>query len=144
MYQNIGEFYDNECAEEDRLSSQAGQVEYITTMRYLLKCCPPKCRILDACAGTGIYAFKLAEYGYEVTAGDLIESNVEKMRRQNAAVPLLSEISQTDIRDLSRFENERFKVKHYLCYSAPLSMPNKSNEVYFLCPETENKGVLCP
>jgi SAM-dependent methyltransferase len=110
MYQNIEEFYNTECAEEERLASQAGQVEYMTTMRYLLKCCPPKSRILDACAGTGIYAFKLAELGYEVVASDLVKANVEKMRRLNTADPLLAEICQTDILDLSRFENESFDI----------------------------------
>lgn len=46
------------------------------TTRYLDKIINPNSKILDACAGTVIYAFYLAENGHKVTAGDLIEKNV--------------------------------------------------------------------
>ena len=76
---DIFDFYRTECDESGRLSSQAGKIEFLTTMNYIKKVSAKGCKILDACAGTGIYAFPLAECGYEVTAGDLIDVNVKEI-----------------------------------------------------------------
>ncbi|MDD4264735.1 MAG: hypothetical protein PHI65_09755 [Firmicutes bacterium] len=47
--------------EERRLSvDKAHLVEYLTTVRYFEKLFPRGAKILDACAGTGIYSFYLA------------------------------------------------------------------------------------
>ncbi|TCL58073.1 methyltransferase family protein [Kineothrix alysoides] len=110
MYQNIDEFYNNECLEEERLNSGIGQIEYITTMKYMKSLCPPNSNILDACAGAGKYAFQLAQLGHNVTAGDLVEINVEKIKEQNKKVNSLIEIYQGSILDLSRFKEESFDV----------------------------------
>ena len=47
----IQQFYHTECDESKRLSSQAGQIEYITTMKYLKMYCKENLSVLDACAG---------------------------------------------------------------------------------------------
>ena len=65
------EEYYNSRDEETRLSSQHGQVEYLTTMKYihecLSNCVSPS--ILEVGAGTGRYSIALAKEGYSVTAG---------------------------------------------------------------------------
>jgi SAM-dependent methyltransferase len=72
------------------------------------KTLPKKCRILDACAGTGIYAFALAEKGHEVVAGDLLGVNVDQMRKRQAENHLLEQIYAGNILDLSQFEGGSF------------------------------------
>lgn len=44
-------------------------------MHYLKKFIKKGSVILDGCAGTGNYAFPLAESGYEVVAGDVVPAN---------------------------------------------------------------------
>lgn len=67
----IQKFYQSECDESKRLISQSGQIEYITTMKYLGMYCKENMSVLDACAGGGIYSFPLADLGCQVFAGDL-------------------------------------------------------------------------
>lgn len=107
---DIFDFYRTVCNESERLCSQAGTIEFSTTMHYIKKVSPKGCKILDACSGTGIYAFPLAECGFEVTAGDLIDVNVEKIEKQQMQTPILKEIYKSSILDLSRFGDESFDV----------------------------------
>ena len=76
----INEFY-NEYDEEGRLLSRHGQVEYLTTMKYIKECLlsfsEPK--ILEVGAGTGRYSVTLAKDGYSVTAVELVPHNLEKL-----------------------------------------------------------------
>lgn len=58
--EEIQKFYNEDNDESQRLSSQSGQIEYITTMKYLKKYCKKGMSVLDACAGGGIYSFPLA------------------------------------------------------------------------------------
>lgn len=67
----VVESYEN-YREEDRLTTnQARRIEFITTTRVFDEVIPSGCKILDCAAGTGIYAFWLADQGHDVTATDL-------------------------------------------------------------------------
>ena len=59
--EEIQKFYTEDCNESQRLISQSGQIEYITTMKYLEKYCRQNMSVLDACAGCGIYSFPIAD-----------------------------------------------------------------------------------
>lgn len=74
---NIQDFY--ESNDEDLRLKRTGvkNIEFLITLKYLEKISTNKSRILDACAATGVYAFYLASKGYDVTARDLVECNVE-------------------------------------------------------------------
>ena len=77
----LEEFY-NAYDEEGRLLSRHGQVEYLTTMKYIHDFLggAKQVRILEVGAGTGRYSIALAREGYEVTAVELVEHNLEKLR----------------------------------------------------------------
>ena len=57
--------------EEGRLLSKHGQVEYITTQKYIHACANAigAKRILEIGAGTGRYSVPLSKEGFDVTAG---------------------------------------------------------------------------
>ena len=79
---NYLEEYYNSYDEEGRLLSRHGQVEYLTTMKYIEECLEGISNpgILEVGAGTGRYSVTLAKQGLQVTAVELIEHNLEILR----------------------------------------------------------------
>ena len=63
--------------EDNRLCSQHGSVEYLTTMRYVQMYLKPGMRVLEIGAATGRYSHSLARQGYQVDAVELIAHNIE-------------------------------------------------------------------
>ena len=111
MQEELDSYYGAICSEDTRLlRDRAHSVEYFTTIRTLDRLIPPGSTILDACAGTGPYAFYLAANGHFVTAGDLMQCHVDTMKIKQAEKPLLTEIFQGSILDLSRFPDASFDV----------------------------------
>ena len=76
------EDYYNNYDEEGRLLSRHGQVEYLTTMKYIQDCLAQLSEptILEVGAGTGRYSVTLAKQGYRVTAVELIFQNLELLK----------------------------------------------------------------
>ena len=79
---NYLEEYYNSFNEEERLLSRHGQVEYLTTMKYIHQYLAGMTgpEILEVGAGTGRYSVTLAREGYRVTAVELIARNLEILR----------------------------------------------------------------
>ena len=79
---NYLEEYYNSYNEEGRLLSQHGQVEYLTTMKYIDESLAgidiPT--ILEIGAGTGRYSVTLAKRGLRVTALELVAHNLDVLR----------------------------------------------------------------
>lgn len=104
------EYYNN-YNEEERLTSQHGQVEYITTQKYihefLNKLTKPK--ILEVGAGTGRYSIALAKEGYSVTAIELVEHNIDILKSKlKGNEPI--EVFQGNALDLSKFNDNTFDI----------------------------------
>ena len=72
----ILENYYNEWNEDDRLLSRFGQVEFLTTIRFVEKYLKPGMKILEVGAGTGRYSHYFARKGYTVDAVELVERNI--------------------------------------------------------------------
>ncbi len=107
--EKLSTYYTEEHKEQNRISTgRAGSVERLTTLRYLNSLIPKGAAVLDACAGYGVYAFELAGSGYIVTAGDLVANHVAAMREKQAENPILHDIYNGNICDLSRFGDGSF------------------------------------
>ena len=105
------EEYYNSYNEEGRLLSQHGQVEYLTTMKYIRECLSEisEPTILEVGAGTGRYSVTLAKQGYQVTAVELIPHNLELLKSKLDGSEPVTAI-QGNALDLSVFSNASFSL----------------------------------
>ena len=96
--------------EDDRLRfRQSHKIEYITTMNYIKKYAKKGAKILEVGAGTGIYSVELAKMGFDVTAVELVENNVEVLKQNAKGIKNISCL-QGDALDLSRFNDNTFDI----------------------------------
>ena len=98
------------CDENTRLNkSNAAGVEFLTTVRYIEKYLTPGAKILDIGAGAGEYSLYFARKGYEVSALELADANIEAFRAKmtdNDSIDLV----QGNALDLSRYDNKFFDI----------------------------------
>lgn len=105
----LNNFYNEDCAEDTRLESQHGQVEFLTTIKYIEEYLKPETKILEIGAGTGRYSLYYANKGYDVTAIEYVQHNVDILKSKiKDNMNIVAE--QGDTVDLSRFENNTFDV----------------------------------
>lgn len=96
--------------EDARLSrSRHGQLEYLTTMKYIHQIIFKKARIIEVGAGTGRYSIALAKEGHDVTAIELAKSNFELLRQNSKGLENVTSY-QGDALDLSRFQDNTFDL----------------------------------
>src|SRR5919199_5577838 len=68
--------------EAERLLNSVGQLELVRTQELLSRYLPPPPAVVfDVGGGTGIYAFWLAQQGYEVHLIDAVPLHIEQARR---------------------------------------------------------------
>ena len=107
--ETINEFY-RQIDEDERLSkNRQGQLEYRITMDYIHKFLKDGDRVLEIGAGTGRYSIELAREGFQVSAIELVESNLNKLK-ENAKVLSSIDSYQGDALDLSRFQDNSFDI----------------------------------
>ena len=105
----VSSFY-NEIDEDGRLNkSRHGQMEYITTMHYINKYAKEGAKLLEIGAGTGRYSIALAKAGYNVTAVELVENNLQVLKKNSEGIDNIQSY-QGDALDLSRFADNSFDV----------------------------------
>lgn len=102
------EKYYNKFCEDKRLTRRHGQVEYITSMKYIHKYLErmKEPKILDVGAGTGRYSVQLANEGYDVTAVELVKHNLGVLKSKGSSVKAY----QGTALDLSRFKDNSFDL----------------------------------
>ena len=102
------EKYYNKFCEDKRLTRKHGQVEYITSMKYIHEYLKENqnAKILDVGAGTGRYSVQLANEGYDVTAVELVKHNLGVLKSKGSTVKAY----QGTALDLSRFSENTFDM----------------------------------
>lgn len=105
--ENLIKYY-NKFNEDKRLNSKYGQIEFLTSLKYiheyLEKMDTPK--IIDIGAGSGRYSATLAEDGYDVTAVELVKHNLRMIEQKSDKVKAY----QGNAVNLSRFKDETFDL----------------------------------
>ncbi len=106
----IEEYYNN-YDEEARLLSRHGQVEFLTTMKYINECLSAffEPKILEVGAGTGRYSVTLAKEGYSVTAVELVEHNLDVLKSKLDGTENITAL-QGNALDLSAFSDNSFDL----------------------------------
>ena len=102
------EDYYSHFDEDHRLKTRHGQVEFITAIKYIKEVLNDDLskKILDIGAGTGAYSCFFDTIGYNVTAVELVNHNIEVFKKKNSDV----DIHQGNALDLHMFEDNSFDV----------------------------------
>ena len=105
----VSGFYDK-YNEDSRLQrSRHGQLEYAVTMNYIHRFAAPGDSVLEVGAGTGRYSVALAKEGMNVTAVELVESNLAILRENSKGIDHLRTI-KGDATNLQCFADQSFDV----------------------------------
>lgn len=110
MENYVVECYEN-YKEEDRLTTNnARKIEFITTARVFDDLISDKMKVLDCAAGTGIYAFYLADKGCEVTATDITPRHIDIINQRLQEKTYNMQTAVLDATNMRIFEDESFDV----------------------------------
>ena len=105
---SISDFY-NQYDEDARLTRRNGQVEFLTTNKYIHEYLKSGNKIIELGAGTGAYSIPLAKEGYDVTSIELVEHNLDILKSK-ITPDMNIKAYQGNALDLSRFADESFDI----------------------------------
>ena len=105
---SVTDFY-NQYDEDARSKRRYGQVEYMTTNKYIHEYLKPDDKVVEIGAGTGAYSIPLAKEGYDVTAIELVEHNLDILKTK-ITDGMNIKAYQGNALDLSRFADESFDI----------------------------------
>ena len=138
----VSSFYDQSDENGRLLRSRHGQLEYSTTMAYIHRYADSQTKVLEVGAGTGRYSIALAKEGMDVTAVELVESNLAILRENSKGLENIRSY-QGDATDLSRFSDNSFDLTLFF---GPMYHLYETNEVNRAIDEairvTKTGGVI--
>lgn len=135
------EKYYNKFNEDKRLNTRHGQVEFITSLKYIHEYLKGRdnAKILDVGAGTGRYSIELAREGYDVTAVELVQHNAGRIKQKAERLGLNVKVHRGNAMNLKKFQNETFDM--VLVFGPMYHLGKTEDRVRVL---TEAKRVLKP
>jgi len=95
--------------EDARFAPRHGQVEFLTTMRYIERYLQPGMKVLEIGAATGKYSLTIARMGYDVTAIELVQHNIDIFKKKLKPGDQV-DLQQGNALDLSRFADNTFDM----------------------------------
>ena len=98
--------YYNKFNEDKRLNHRHGQVEFITSMKYINEYLSAGDKVIDIGAGSGKYSIELKKLGYDVTAVELCRPNIGKIKVNDPELKVV----EANATDLSMFKDDEFDV----------------------------------
>ena len=98
--------YYNKFNEDKRLDHRHGQVEFLTSIKYIKEYLKPGDKIIDIGAGSGKYSIRLLEEGYDVTAVEYLKTNIGKIKRNCNKLKVI----EANATDLHMFEDDAFDL----------------------------------
>ncbi|MDX1358992.1 MAG: class I SAM-dependent methyltransferase [Clostridia bacterium] len=104
----LNDYYES-YNEDERLRSRWGQVEFLTTMKYISQYLENGMRVLDIGAGTGRYSRAIAEKEFHVDAVELIEHNIKIFKDKNEDLKNIS-VKQGNALDLSFIDDNAYDM----------------------------------
>lgn len=122
----INSFYGQIDEDHRLLKTRHGQLEYSTTMAYIHRYLRKPASVLEVGAGTGRYSVALAKEGVDVTAVELVESNLSTLRENAKGLENLR-ADQGDATDLGRFPSDSFDMTLVLGPMYHLYEPDEVN-----------------
>lgn len=110
MSNEVVNYYEN-YREEDRITTNnARRIEFLTTIYKFDKLLKDNLKILDCAAGTGAYAFYLADKGHNLTATDITPRHIKIINEQLKDKTYSMETKVLDATDMRCFEDGCFDV----------------------------------
>ena len=110
MSNEVINYYEN-YREEDRITTNnARRIEFLTTIKKFDDLLKGSLNILDCAAGTGAYAFYLADKGHKLTATDITPRHIKIINAQLESKPYSMKTKVLDATDMSCFQDEMFDV----------------------------------
>lgn len=108
--ENLNYYYTEICDEDNRLMrNNHSSVEFLTTIKYINNYIKATDKVLEIGAGTGRYSLYLAEQGYDVTAIEYVQHNID-IFKSKIKDNLKVSVEQGDALDLSRYEDNTFDI----------------------------------
>ena len=105
----VSSFYNQVDEDSRHQRSRHGQLEYAVTMHYIHRFIKPGVRVLEVGAGTGRYSIALAKEGMDVTAVELVESNLSMLQKNSKGLSNIQSF-QGDATCLNQFEDQIFDM----------------------------------
>ena len=96
--------YYNKFNEDKRLNTKHGQIEFLTSIKYIEKYLKNNDKIIDIGAGTGKYSQYFNNKGYDITAVELVKHNLRVIEKKGIKSFL------GNATNLSKFEDESFDI----------------------------------
>lgn len=119
-------FYDRSDEDSRLEKSRHGQLEYAATMAYIHRYVSTRTKVLEVGAGTGRYSIALAKEGFDVTAVELVESNLAILKENSRGLDSIRAY-QGDAADLGQFAPNSFDLTLVLGPMYHLFSPEEVN-----------------